>query len=206
MDSFFTFVTSNADSAHWWCFILLMLAGINIPISEDFVIIVSGFIAATALPQNTLKLFLFVFSGCYFSDAVSYSIGRIFTPWLRKKKWLQKIVENKRIDQVNEFYSKYGVLTLFFGRFIPFGVRNCLFMSAGMGKMPFGKFMLVDGIACFLSNLILFSLAYSLGEHYAPLLTYVKKANLVLFILFVLTVISIFWYKYRQKIKATQKD
>ena len=43
--------------------------------------------------------------------------------------------------QIENYYTKYGVVTLLIGRFIPFGVRNCLFVTAGIGKMRFWKFI-----------------------------------------------------------------
>ena len=40
------------------------------------------------------------------------------------------------------FYKKYGALTLVIGRFIPFGVRNAIFLTSGISKMPFAKFFI----------------------------------------------------------------
>lgn len=205
MDSVLHFITTNAAHAHWWFFALLMLAGFNLPISEDLVIISSGVMAATIVPQNLVKLFVFVFLGCYLSDWVSYWMGRSLTPWLRKKKILAKLVDRKRIDKVNQFYAKYGVMTLFFGRFIPFGVRNFLFMSAGMGKMSFRKFILVDGAACLLSNATLFAVAFSLAENYPLLMSLLRKINLTFFGAFLLFLAFIFIYRYR-KLKNKKID
>jgi membrane protein DedA with SNARE-associated domain len=98
---------------------------------------------------------------------------------------------------VQQYYKKYGFWTLLIGRFIPFGVRNCLFLTAGMGKMHFGKFILSDGIACLCSNLALFSLAYTLSRHYNELMELLKTFNLAIFIGFLVTGIAIFWYKKR---------
>ena len=45
------------------------------------------------------------------------------------------MVSPERVAKVASFYQKYGVWTLVVGRFIPFGVRNALFLTAGIGKM-----------------------------------------------------------------------
>lgn len=203
MDPILTFVTNNALYAHWWFFGLLILAGFNFPISEDLLIITSGVMAATIVPQNAVLLFVFVFLGCYLSDWLSYWMGRNLVPWMSKRRFLAKLVNNKRLDKVNSFYSKYGVLTLLLGRFIPFGVRNFLFMSAGMGKMSFRKFMLVDGIACLLSNSALFFLSFTLAEHYPQLMSFLHKINLTFFTIFMLSVITFVIYRYR---KAKKKN
>lgn len=202
MEPILNFLTDNAIHAHWWFFVLLMLAGINLPISEDLLIITSAVMAATVVPQNAIKLFLFVFFGCYLSDWMSYWIGRSCTPWLSRRRFLSKLVNQRKIVKVNRFYEKYGVFTLIIGRFIPFGVRNFLFMSAGMGRMSFKKFMLVDGIACLLSNFTLFFVSFELAEHYPALLNFLHKINITFFVVFLIASGSFIGYKaYKAKKK-----
>ncbi len=205
LESFLDLLVQNAAHAHWVFFSLLMLAGFNLPISEDLVVLSGAVVAATVVPENAYKIFAFIFVGCYFSDWLSYWIGRVVSPWLRKKKMLVKIVDNRRIVKINRFYEKYGVLTLLFGRFIPFGVRNFLFMSAGMVRMNFVKFIIIDGIACLLSNTIWFTLAYSLAENYKVVLSYMKRANIVIFGIFLLVILSIVGYKIYKR-KKDSKD
>lgn len=202
MEGIIQFIFDHAHLAHWIVFGCLMLAGFNIPISEDLMIILSAVIAATIVPENTLLLFTFVFLGCYLSDWVCYGIGRFLGPKLWNISWFAKTFEKKRIDQVQAYYEKYGFWTLLIGRFIPFGVRNCLFLTAGLGKMSFPKFILSDGIACILSNALLFTLAFMVGKNYQALLSSLKMFNIFLFSAFVVAVIGLIWYK-RRKNAAT---
>ncbi|OGN55499.1 MAG: hypothetical protein A3D96_02570 [Chlamydiae bacterium RIFCSPHIGHO2_12_FULL_44_59] len=202
MDSIIQFLFEHAQYAHWIVFGALMLAGINVPISEDLMIIFSAVLAATVVPENTLSLFVAVFLGCYISDWVCYWIGRALGPKLWHISWFAKTFEKKRIAQIQSYYEKYGFWTLLVGRFIPFGVRNCLFLTAGLGKMHFGKFLLSDGIACILSNTVLFSLAYVVGKNYTSLISSLKTFNIFLFSAFVVAIIGYLWYK-RKKNAAT---
>lgn len=199
MDAIISFIFENAQYAHWIVFGALMLAGLNVPISEDLMIIFSAVLAATVIPENTYKLFLGVFLGCYLSDWVCYWIGRRFGPKLWNIRWFAKTFDPKKIDQVHQYYARYGFLTLLIGRFIPFGVRNGLFLTAGLGKMPFGKFILSDGIACILSNTVLFTLAYTVGKNYQVLLDALKTLNIFLFSAFVVSIIGFIWYKRKKK-------
>lgn len=199
MESLLDIIFSHAPYAHWIIFFSLILAGFNLPISEDLMIIISALLAATIVPENWWVLFLGVFLGCYLSDWIAYWIGRSFGPKLWKIKWFAKTIPEKRLLQTQSFYRKYGFWTLLIGRFIPFGVRNCLFMTAGMGKMHFGKFLISDGIACICSNIALFSAAYALGKNYQVLFQYVKTFNIVLFSAFLVTIIGVIWYKRRKK-------
>jgi|SRR3989344_3218079 len=203
MDEIIQFIFAHAHQAHWIVFGALMLAGFNIPISEDLMIILSAVLAATVVPENTLLLFAAVFLGCYLSDWVCYGIGRKFGPKLWNIRWFAKTVDSKRLEQIHLYYQKYGFWTLLIGRFIPFGVRNCLFLTAGMGRMNFGKFILSDGIACLASNTTLFTLAYLAGRNYQTLLSTLKTFNIFLFFAFVVSIIGLVWYK--RKTSCTKK-
>jgi membrane-associated protein len=199
MDYIIQFIFDHAQYAHWIVFCALMLAGLNIPISEDLMVIFSAVLAATVIPENTIELFVALFLGCYLSDWVCYWIGRKLGPKLWKIRWFSKTFKKKKVEQIHAYYEKYGFFTLLFGRFIPFGVRNALFLTAGLGKMPFHKFIISDGIACIVSNTALFSLAYTVGKNYETLIETIKTLNIFLFTAFIVSVIGAIWYKRRKK-------
>lgn len=199
METLIDFILQHAVHAHWLVFFALILAGFNVPISEDLMIIISALLAATAVPENTAYLFIAVFLGCYLSDWIAYWVGRYLGPRLWKMKWFAKTIHTKRLEQTKNFYEKYGFWTLLIGRFIPFGVRNCLFITAGIGRMHFGKFLLSDGIACIISNTVLFSITYALGKNYQILISYLKTFNIAIFSVFLVTIISVIWYKRKSK-------
>lgn len=206
MDWFFSFITENAPHAHWVVFGALILAGFNFPISEDMVLILSGVLASTVVPENTLKLFIAVFCGAYLSDWIVYGLGRLAGPGLLHLGWFRRLVNKRRLNRINDYYRKYGVATLLIGRFIPFGVRNCLFMTAGMAKMPFFKFIVTDGIACLASNSLLFWLAYTFGKHYDVVKSYHGIFEIILFVGFVVALIGTLWYKKAKKANAPDPD
>ena len=189
-------------------FISLIIAGFNIRISEDLILFTSGVLASQD-PENRWYLWMAVFFGAYISDWIAYWTGRIFGPKIFKIKWLSKIISKERIDKMHGFYDKWGFFAFLIGRFVPFGVRNCLFISAGMGNMSFRKFLLIDGLASLISTTSAFLLAYSLGDTISEIFfvvwQYIKNNNLFipLFAILLLLVISIIWYKKRKKETST---
>lgn len=200
METILPFIQEHAHQAHWFLFGLLMLAGLNFPVSEDLVIVVSGVLASTFVPENTWKLFTAVFLGAYLSDWIVYWIGRLWGAHLWRMRWFARLLKPKRLEQIEQYYKKYGLLTLLVGRFIPFGVRNCLFATAGMGKMRFGKFLIGDGIACLFSNATLFTIAYFCGKNCSYFVRYV---NATIFAIFVVALIAFIWYKKTKTISST---
>ncbi len=204
MDSIINFIFSHAPHAHYIIFGSMILAGFNLPISEDFMIIVSAILASTVIPENAPIIFMWLFLGCYISDWIVYWIGRLLGPKLLEMQWFRKTVSKKRLGQIQRFYRKYGFYTLLIGRFIPFGVRNCLFLTAGMSKMKFSKFVISDGIACFASNLTLFMIVFTLGKNYEAIFPHLKTINIFIFVAFLVTIITFICY-YKKKKAARRR-
>lgn len=186
-----------ADSAPLLIFFLLLLTGFSLPISEDVMIIVSGVLAGSVLPEKKEALFLAAFFGAYFSDWIAYWIGRTIGNRISKNLWMKKATSSERMQLIEQFFGRYGFATLFFGRFIPFGVRNSIFMAAGAGKMHFGRFILSDGISCLLFSLIVFSLAFRCGENYESVQSFATSVGYIAAFFMVIGVGSIFlWSRF----------
>jgi membrane protein DedA with SNARE-associated domain len=202
MENLNQIIANHAHHAHWYIFIAIILAGFNIPFSTDVMILGAAILAATIIPENTWILFSSVLLGCYFSAMCAYWLGRLIGSALGKKKFFSKLLSPQRLQKMKHFYDKYGLWTLVIGRFIPFGVRNCIFMSSGMSKVPFGKFILMDALACSLWCSACFYLFFTLSQNYELIWHYLKTFNLLIFAAFSVTVISIIWYKSRKKTRT----
>lgn len=202
-DSLRTLLFEHVQYAHWIVFVSLMLAGLNIPFSEDIILVTSGVLASTLVPENTSKLFIAAFLGSYLSDWEAYWVGRVLGKNLWENKWFSNQLKPKRLQKIEHFYEKYGFWTLLIGRFIPFGIRNCLFITSGMTKMHFGKFILSDGVACLLSNTTLFVLGYYFAKNYDVVMEHIYIFNTGIFSFFLAILSLITLYQFRRK-KAKQ--
>lgn len=169
IESMAQWLSLHADHAPFLVFGLLLLTGFSFPISEDLLVIVSGVLASTVIPEKTIPLFIAVFFGSYFSDWIAYWIGRSLGTRLGRLSLFRRTLSDERRHVVERFFRRYGFLTLFIGRMIPFGIRNSIFMAAGAGKMKFGRFLLGDGLSCLLFSSIVFFLAVRAGENYGKL-------------------------------------
>lgn len=199
MESLIQFISNNANHAPWVVFLGILLAGLNVPISIDAMLAFSALLAATTAPHLTFPLYFALLFGCIFSAWISYWLGRGLGNKLSNYKLFRKALSQNNLDRIHHFYKRYGLWTYIVGRFIPFGVRNCIFMSTGMSRLPFRKFILRDALACFLWATILFPIFYSVGLNLDHLLTLIKKFNILIFSLFSLAVIGFIWYKKRKK-------
>ena len=196
MEMLLEYIQTNVAIAPYLILGLLLLAGFNIPVSEDAMLFISALIAVKN-PEYTYQLFAAVFLGAYLSDLICYGfMGRYLGNKIFKLKFFASMASPEKIEKVNNFYNKYGILTLLIGRFIPFGVRNALFLTAGLGKMNAWKFAISDLIACSVSCVAFFALYYNFGE---TVIEYVKKGNIILFTIALLAGIIFFIKKKQQK-------
>ena len=197
IESMTLWLSAHADHAPFFVFGLLLLAGFSFPISEDVLIIVSGVLASTVLPEQTIPLFIAVFFGSYISDWIAYWIGRLLGTKLTR-------LSSQRRLTIERFFHRYGFLTLFIGRMIPFGIRNSVFMAAGAGKMHFGRFLLGDGLGCLLFSSAVFFLAFRAGENYDSLHRFLSSMGYVAAIVALFTIIA--WVLWTRLAKETAPD
>ena len=191
VEEIFIYVQDNVAYAPFLIFGLLVMAGINLPISEDVMLFISALLAKKN-PDQAIPLFVGVYLGMYVSDLISYTLGWFLGPKLWKIRYLKKISGPKKVAKLGKFYQKNGLLTLLIGRFIPFGVRNALFITAGISKMNFAKFALFDLAAVTVSCSLYFSLYYTFGM---DIIEYVKRGNIILFTLFAIVLVIYFYYR-----------
>lgn len=177
MEPIIEFINLHVQYAPFIMFGLLLLAGFCLPVSEDLMLITAGLLAIQN-PDKVGVLYVGVYLGAYFSDLICYTLGRKVGPKLFKIGFFAKMVSLEKVESMGNFYKKYGIYTLIFGRFIPFGFRNALFLTAGLSKMNFLRFALSDLLACTISTALLFTLTYNLGESVIQL---VKKGNWIIF-------------------------
>ncbi len=204
MEQITQIIANHAQNAHWYLFIAIILAGFNVPFSADVLILVAAILAATIVPEHTWLLYGSILLGCYLSAMCAYWMGRLLGTTLSKSRFFARLLPSERLGKIKHFYEKYGLWTLVLGRFIPFGVRNCIFMSSGMSKLPFGRFILMDALACSVWCTSLFYLFFTLGQNFDTLWHSLKTFNLLIFAAFSVTVIGFIWYKRRKKTRAAK--
>ena len=195
MEQVFEIINQNVQYAPWIIFGLLLLAGFNLPVSEDGMLLISALLASQN-PESSVPLFLGVFLGAYFSDLICFSLGYFLGPKIFEIKLFKKILTSERRDQLNHYYVNYGLITLIFGRFIPFGVRNGLFLSAGLSKMRPISFALADLLSCIISTSTYFYLYYTYGK---AVIEYIKKGQYVIFALALAFVVYFVFQKLKKR-------
>lgn len=179
MDSVVGFIVHHAAEAHLWIFFLLLLAGLNIPLSEDILLICGGGLVGHLIPDGGLRMFLWLYAGCLISAYEAYFLGKYFGPKLALFRPFKKALNQEKVNKMKAFLDQYGILTFLIIRFIPGGVRNLLFMTSGLVHMPFYRFILRDTPAALLSTIVLFFLGRFFGQNIDQAITFLHEWQLV---------------------------
>jgi len=188
MPDFFAFLSGYIQYYPLAALVCLLLAGCNIPISEDLIIITGAILSEDnhfLLVSNLVAIFI----GVIASDFIMYWIGTRVRKRTAKSSYFSTLVPEHAMEKMHDKLDKYGIFTFIVCRFIPFGVRNTLFFTSGFFNLRLRVFALYDIIAALISVNTLFFLAYFLGDDVKRPL---KIAGVVLFILLVSGVFMLF--------------
>ena len=125
-----------------------LLVGFFLP--GDSVLFAAGLLSAD--PDSGISLPLMagaVAVAAVAGDAVGYWSGRrLGRPWLLRRAGQPQRAGRAeraayRVDQAEEFYRRWGSLAVIIARFIPW-VRTFTPIVAGIGRMPYPKFLLAN--------------------------------------------------------------
>ena len=165
----------------------LLLAGLNLPVSEDLIIITGAIVCHnkhSLLPVTLAALYVGILS----TDFFQYWIGTLVRKGTGKTNFFRRMIPDKALNKMHYYLDKYGILTFIVGRFVPFGIRNTLFFSSGFFNLRFRSFVLFDLVASMISINTLFFIVFKFGEVVQKPL---KIAGIVLFVAIVSAIISL---------------
>jgi membrane-associated protein len=154
---------------------LILLTGLNFPLSEDLLILSGGAICSTCMHENLeiAKFYAWIYFACWFAAWETYWVGRLLGPKLFNFRLFRNFITPQRLEKIKKYIHRFGIFTFIVGRCIP-GGRNALFMSTGLIKMSFPLFIMRDSVGCVLSTATVFSLGYLFGSHFHEIVEIVK--------------------------------
>jgi membrane protein DedA with SNARE-associated domain len=75
------------------------------------------------------------------------------------------LLSHKDLDRADRFMAERGVLSVFFGRFIPL-IRAVISLIAGIGEMPFWQFLISTSASTAIYGVVLGIVGYDLGKNW----------------------------------------
>jgi membrane protein DedA with SNARE-associated domain len=186
-------------------FLLIALENIFPPIPSEVILTFGGFMTT----ESSLSKI-----GVIFFSTLGSVIGAIILFWigtLLDVKTLEKIVDRwghflrltkKDVHKADEWFSKYGVWTVFFCRLIPL-IRSLISIPAGMARMNFWIFLLFTTLGSLIWNTILVLVGASVGASWEKIVEYMDVYSSIIYgILAIGLVVIIFLFIKKRKRSA----
>jgi membrane protein DedA with SNARE-associated domain len=141
----------------------LFLTGMGLPVPEEVPVIIAGVLAANGTLHPWLAVVSCIF-GALVSDCILYAIGRHFGRGLiQRHPWWIRFVTPEREIQVEEMFQRHGLKVYFLARFLVL-LRSPLLLAAGIMRVSFLRFFLIDLFSATVVVGSVFGLSYLYGE------------------------------------------
>jgi membrane protein DedA with SNARE-associated domain len=156
-------------------FVALVAAGVGFPMPEEIPIVTAGAMTGhqAADPNSWLRWWILLplcILGVVISDGLLYLIGRTWGLRLLTFPLMRRVLPQERLERIQRNFQKYGVLILLFARVLP-GIRSPIFLTAGIMKLSWRRFLLADGIYALPGVSLLFFLAFWFTDQFRDLVT-----------------------------------
>jgi membrane protein DedA with SNARE-associated domain len=171
------------SSADFWqyagVFGALLAAAFGAPIPEEIPIATGGVMVGRAWgdPESGMRWWIMLplcIFGVVLCDVALYWVGRWWGPWLIGRQWVQRrVLSLERFRKIEKNFHDYGIRILLIARLLP-GIRTPVFLSAGIVRLPFRKFLLADAIYAIPGVNLIFWLAWGLTDKFMALLIQVE--------------------------------
>jgi len=186
------------NGSYFLIFGVLILTGAGLPVPEEVPVIAAGVLSSHGQMVPWVA-FLSCLAGALCGDCLMYWIGRHFgRNVLREHPWWAKFVNPEREAQIERTLKDHGLKVFFLARFLV-GLRSPVYLAAGVLKMPFRRFLLIDVFCATVVIGTFFGLSYLFG---AKITTLVRNAEIGLTAVVVLVLVGLmlyFWIKCRKK-------
>jgi len=166
--------------------LLLILGTLGLPFPEDAILVSTGALVA----QEVIEPFpAFLVVGCtlLFTDLFLYSVGRKYGRRLVEHRVLQKRISSDRLSKLENQFTRYGSLVVFFGRLLP-GLRAQIFLVAGVLHMHRTLFLVTDAVSAALTMVLWGGLGYLGATNITTIKSHISRIELFAFLVLIATI------------------
>lgn len=153
----------------------LLLGSLGVPIPEEMPIVAAGILSHEGLARWWLALPVCVL-GVLSGDVVLYLAGRRWGERLLGWRVVRHVLTRARAEWLEAAYREHAMKTVATARHVT-GLRAAAFLTAGIARVPFWKFILADAAAAAVSVPLAFGLAYFFTHQISAILADVHRVE-----------------------------
>jgi membrane protein DedA with SNARE-associated domain len=156
-------------------FTVLFLGGLGVPIPEELPVLAAGALAHEGFMRWWLALPV-CFAGVLSGDAVLYWVGHHWGERILEWRIVRRVLTPERERVLLAAYRRHAAKTIFTARHV-MGLRAAAFLTAGIARVPFWKFIALDAAAAMVGVPAGFALAYFFTDQLAEILRDVRRVE-----------------------------
>jgi membrane protein DedA with SNARE-associated domain len=139
-------VNAMADYPYLVVGVVFLLCGLGLPLPEEIVLLAGGYFCAK-FPDKAEVHWMMVWcaTAILAGDLLPFVLGRVFGARLLRLRWLRYLITKQRLASFDRWFRRRGDLVILIARFLA-GLRVVAFFTAGTMKMPWRRFLLLDGL------------------------------------------------------------
>jgi membrane protein DedA with SNARE-associated domain len=178
--------------------LVLVLTGSGLPLPEEVPIIAAG-VASSVGTLDPWWAFLSCLVGALLGDAVLYTIGYHFGHSLvTRHPRFAHLLHAEYEAKIEDMIRRHGLKVFFLARFMV-GIRAPVYFTAGVLRMSFRRFMLIDAFCATCVVGLFFGLSYAYGEQVTGWIRDSEIGLTVLVAVVAVSVLCVFlWRRYRR--------
>jgi membrane protein DedA with SNARE-associated domain len=144
-------------------FVVLLLGSLGVPIPEEIPVLAAAALSHEAIVRWWIALPVCL-AGVLSGDMVLYWIGRRWGERVLAWRHVRYFITPERERVLADRYRRHGVKIIVIGRHV-MGLRAAAFLTAGIVRLPFGKFVIVDTATATVGVTFGFFVGYAFTEH-----------------------------------------
>lgn len=152
-------------------FVLLVAAGVGIPIPEDVPILLSGYLSHRGVMRLDVALPV-CFTGVLIGDACLFLLAARGA----RSHRLARLLTSERLARARALVARYGVGAIVVARHIA-GLRVAVFAAAAAAGMGFRRFIIWDAISALASVPLMLMLGYLFGDRLELLMHHIHRVE-----------------------------
>ncbi|MEX2113291.1 MAG: DedA family protein [Pirellulales bacterium] len=179
--------------------IILILTGSGLPLPEEVPIIAAG-VASSVGTLHVGWAYLSCIVGALLGDSVLYAIGYHFGRSLvTRHPRIAHLLHAEHEAKIEAMIRRHGLKVFFVARFMV-GIRAPVYLTAGVLRMSYRRFVVIDAFCATCVVSLFFGLSYAYGDRVAG---WIRDSEIGLTVLVVLAVTAVLvilgWRQFRRK-------
>ncbi|MBI1903481.1 MAG: DedA family protein [Planctomycetia bacterium] len=187
-------------STYIWFFIAIALTGCGLPLPEEGFVILAGVMAHTD-DINPWLGFAVCLAGAMVGDMAMYAIGYTMGKGVRKHRWTSKLINAQTEARTEIMIRKHGLKVFLLARFLV-GIRAPMYVSAGVLRVPFARFLAIDAVCATIVVGTVYGLSYIYGKHFEAAWQWIRQSQeavtVAIVLLAVILVLLVLWRRRRR--------